>query len=309
MKLNEILNIKYPFIQGGMAHIATGAFAAAVSNAGGLGIIASGGISPESLVEEIKICRSLTDKPFGVNLMLMHRDIDKLAKIVCDYKVDLVTTGAGSPQKYMNSWKMEEIRVFPVVSNKAMAIKMEREGADGIIGEGSEAGGHIGELSTMVLMGELTEAVKIPIIAAGGIGSGKQILASEALGACGVQMGTILLLSEECPIHSNYKNKLLKAKSSMVTVVGRISGLPSRQLKNSMTINYIKREKDGACKEELEEFLQGSLKKAVVSGDTENGSLMCGQIVGSINQIKRLENIFEDLYSDYQLEKSKLCQK
>lgn len=309
MKLNEILNIKYPFIQGGMAHIATGAFAAAVSNAGGLGIIASGGISPESLVEEIKICRSLTDKPFGVNLMLMHRDIDKLAKIVCDYKVDLVTTGAGSPQKYMNSWKIAGIRVFPVVSNKAMAIKMEREGADGIIGEGSEAGGHIGELSTIVLMGELTEAVKIPIIAAGGIGSGKQILASEALGACGVQMGTILLLSEECPIHSNYKNKLLKAKSSMVTVVGRISGLPSRQLKNSMTINYIKREKDGACKEELEEFLQGSLKKAVVSGDTENGSLMCGQIVGSINQIKRLENIFEDLYSDYQLEKSKLCQK
>lgn len=309
MKLNEILNIKYPFIQGGMAHIATGAFTAAVSNAGGLGIIASGGISPENLVEEIKICRSLTDKPFGVNLMLMHRDIDKLAKIVCDYKVDLVTTGAGSPQKYMNSWKIAGIRVFPVVSNKAMAIKMEREGADGIIGEGSEAGGHIGELSTMVLMGELTEAVKIPIIAAGGIGSGKQILASEALGACGVQMGTILLLSEECPIHSNYKNKLLKAKSSMVTVVGRISGLPSRQLKNSMTINYIKREKDGACKEELEEFLQGSLKKAVVSGDTENGSLMCGQIVGSINQIKRLENIFEDLYSDYQLEKSKLCQK
>lgn len=309
MKLNEILNIKYPFIQGGMAHIATGAFAAAVSNAGGLGIIASGGISPESLVEEIKICRSLTDKPFGVNLMLMHRDIDKLAKIVCDYKVDLVTTGAGSPQKYMNSWKIAGIRVFPVVSNKAMAIKMEREGADGIIGEGSEAGGHIGELSTIVLMGELTEAVRIPIIAAGGIGSGKQILASEALGACGVQMGTILLLSEECPIHSNYKNKLLKAKSSMVTVVGRISGLPSRQLKNSMTINYIKREKDGACKEELEEFLQGSLKKAVVSGDTENGSLMCGQIVGSINQIKRLENIFEDLYSDYQLEKSKLCQK
>lgn len=309
MKLNEILNIKYPFIQGGMAHIATGAFTAAVSNAGGLGIIASGGISPKNLVEEIKICRSLTDKPFGVNLMLMHRDIDKLAKIVCDYKVDLVTTGAGSPQKYMNSWKIAGIRVFPVVSNKAMAIKMEREGADGIIGEGSEAGGHIGELSTMVLMGELTEAVKIPIIAAGGIGSGKQILASEALGACGVQMGTILLLSEECPIHSNYKNKLLKAKSSMVTVVGRISGLPSRQLKNSMTINYIKREKDGACKEELEEFLQGSLKKAVVSGDTENGSLMCGQIVGSINQIKRLENIFEDLYSDYQLEKSKLCQK
>lgn len=309
MKLNEMLNIKYPFIQGGMAHIATGSFAAAVSNAGGIGLIGSGGMTLEQLREEIEICKSLTDKPFGVNIMLMHYEVDQIADLVCEYGIKLVTTGAGNPGKYMKKWKEHGILVFPVVSSKALAIRMERAGADGVIAEGAEAGGHIGELTTMVLMGELIDSINIPIIAAGGIGSGRQILACKALGAVGIQMGTMLLATEECPIHDNYKERVLRAKSNQVTVIGRIKGHPIRQLKNEMSNEYIAKEKSDLDSNQLEELVFGALRNAVKNGDVDRGSAMCGQVVDSAREIVPVKQLFSKLYNEYLQEKDKLCQK
>ncbi len=297
MKLNEMLGTEFPFIQGGMANIATGEFAAAVSNAGGFGLIGAGGMNAEMLEENIKICRSLTDKPFGVNIMLMNPDADKMAEIVTREKIQVVTTGAGNPAKYMKMWLDAGIKVIPVVAAVIMARKMEQCGAYAVIAEGTESGGHVGELTTMALVPQVVDAVNIPVIAAGGIADGRQLAAAYALGACGVQLGTCLLASEECPIHENYKQAVLKAKDSDTVVTGRIGGTPVRILKNKMAREYVRREKEGADKMELEKYTLGSLRRAVFEGDTDTGSLMAGQVAGMLKEIKPLRTIFEELDS------------
>ena len=307
MNLQKILNIKYPFIQGAMANITDGKFASEVSNAGGLGIIATGGMDVETLEKNIKICKENTDKPFGVNIIMMHRDIEKIAELVAREKVPVVTTGAGNPERYIKYWKDNGIKIFPVVSSVALARKMEELGADCLIAEGSEAGGHIGEPTTMVLTPQIAECVNIPVIAAGGIATGKQILAAQILGASGVQMGTAMLATEECPIHKNYKNKIIKAKTSQVTVIGRINGLPTRLIKNPMSIEYIRKEREGASIEELEMFTFGALRKSALNGDLKEGSIMSGQVVGQVNEILPVKDLFEKLYRDYLREREKIC--
>ena len=256
MKLSEMLGIKYPIIQGGMANIATGEFAASVSNAGGLGLIAGGGMDAETLRENIRKCKSLTDKPFGVNLMLMNPDTPKMADIVVEEGVKIVTTGAGSPGVYMDKWKEAGIKVIPVISSVALAIRMERCGADMVIAEGTESGGHVGEMTTMTLVPAVVDKVSIPVIAAGGIADGRGLVCAKALGAVGVQIGTVLLATKECPIHENYKNEVIKAKDNGTVVTGRISGVPVRILKNTMAREYVKKEKEGASKEDLEMHLE-----------------------------------------------------
>lgn len=296
MKLNEMLHIKYPFIQGGMANIATGTFAAAVSNAGGLGLIGAGGMNTEMLREEIRICKSLTDKPFGVNLMLMNPEVDQMADMIVEEGVKIVTTGAGSPAKYMARWKENGMMVMPVVSSSLIAKKMEQCGADAVIAEGTESGGHVGEMTTMALVPQIVDAVSIPVIAAGGIADGRQLAAAFALGAVGVQLGTCLLVSEECPIHEAYKAALLKAKDNDTIVTGRIAGTPVRILKNQMAREYVKNEKAGMGIMELEKFTLGSLRRAVFEGDTQRGSLMAGQVVGQLKTVRPLAEILDELY-------------
>ncbi len=295
MTLREILGLEFPFIQGGMANIATGEFAAAASNAGGLGIIGSGGMNAEMLEEHIKRAKSLTDKPFGVNLMLMNPECDKMAELLVREGVPVVTTGAGSPSKYMEMWKTAGIKVAPVVSGAALARRLEQAGADLLIAEGCESGGHIGELTTMALVPQVVDAVQLPVVAAGGIADSRQLLAAFALGAVGAQLGTCLLVSEECPIHANYKEAVLKARDNSTTVTGRIAGAPVRILKNAMTRDYLKLEKSGAELLELEKFTLGGLRRAVFDGDVQRGSLMAGQVAGLLKEIKPLRQIFEDL--------------
>ncbi len=295
MTLREILGLEFPFIQGGMANIATGEFAAAASNAGGLGIIGSGGMNAEMLEEHIKRAKSLTDKPFGVNLMLMNPECDKMAELLVREGVPVVTTGAGSPSKYMEMWKAAGIKVAPVVSGAALARRLEQAGADLLIAEGCESGGHIGELTTMALVPQVVDAVQLPVVAAGGIADSRQLLAAFALGAVGAQLGTCLLVSEECPIHANYKEAVLKARDNSTTVTGRIAGAPVRILKNAMTRDYLKLEKSGAELLELEKFTLGSLRRAVFDGDVQRGSLMAGQVAGLLKEIKPLRQIFEEL--------------
>lgn len=293
--LNERLGIKYPFIQGGMANVATGAFAAAVSNAGALGIIGSGGMNAEKLEEHIRICKSLTDKPFGVNLMLMNPDTPRMAELAARSGVRVVTTGAGSPQKYVPMWKEAGILVIPVCASVLLAQQLVRAGADMIIAEGTESGGHVGEMTTLTLVPQMVDGVDVPVIAAGGIADGRQLAAAYALGAIGVQMGTCLLVSEECPIHENYKNALLKAKDNGTCVTGRINGSPTRILKNKMARDYIRLERQGADKMELEKFTLGSLRKAVFDGNVDEGSLMAGQDCGQLKEIRPLKEIFRSL--------------
>lgn len=308
MKLNEILGTEFPIIQGGMANIATGEFAAAVSNAGGLGLIGAGGMNAETLRENIGICKALTSKPFGVNIMLMSPEVDSMAQIVAEEKVPFVTTGAGNPVKYMPLWKQAGIKVFPVVAGVALARRMEQMGADGVIAEGTESGGHIGEATTMALVPQVVRAVSIPVIAAGGICTGEQLLAAIALGACGVQIGTCLLASNECPIHPNYKEAVLKAGDNDTIVTGRISGVPVRILKNKMAREYVRREKTGAEKMELEMFTLGSLRRAVFDGDTKSGSLMAGQSAGLVRELRPVRAILEDLMQGYQARLTELSQ-
>ena len=297
-KLNEILGIEFPFIQGGMANIATGEFAAACSNAGALGVIATGGMLQAGLLrEQIKVCKSLTDKPFGVNLMLMNPCADEMARIIVEEGVKVVTTGAGSPGKYIPAWKEAGIKVFPVVAASVLAKRLVNLGADAIIAEGTESGGHVGEMTTMALVPQVIDAVDVPVIAAGGIADGRQVAAAFALGACGIQVGTCLLASEECPIHDNYKQALLRAKDSDTTVTGRSIGGPVRVLKNRMAREYLALEKRGATLEELEHITLGGLRRAVFDGDMERGSVMSGQVAGMLHEIKPLRQIFEELYS------------
>ena len=300
IRINELLGIKYPLIQGGMANIATGEFAAAVSNAGGLGLIATGGVSAEELRRQICICKEKTKEKFGVNLMLMHPQAEEIADILIEEEVKIVTTGAGNPAKYMKKWKEAGIFIMPVVANVALAKLMEREGADAIIAEGTESGGHVGEMTTMALVPQVVKAVSLPVIAAGGIASGAQLAAAFALGALGAQIGTCLLVSQECPIHEGYKQAVLKAKDSDTIVTGRITGTPVRVLKNQMAREYVKREKQGADKMELEEFTLGSLRKAVYEGDTKRGSLMAGQVAGQLEEIRPLSVILDNLMKEYQ---------
>ena len=294
-KLNEILGTEFPIIQGGMANIATGSFAAACSNAGALGLIGVGGMTPEMLREEIRICKSKTDKPFGVNIMLMHPAADEFADIVVEEGVKVVTTGAGNPAKYIDKWKAAGITVIPVVAAPILAKALEKSGADMIIAEGCESGGHVGEMTTMTLVPQTVDTVSIPVIAAGGIADSRQVKAAFALGACGIQVGTCLLASNECPIHDNYKKAVVKAKGTDAIVTGRIGGTPVRVLKNKMTREYIKQEKAGADAMELEKFTLGSLRRAVFDGDTDTGSLMAGQTCGQLKEIRPLRDIFEEL--------------
>ena len=308
MKLNEILGTEFPIIQGGMANIATGAFAAAVSNAGAMGVVASGGMDAEALRREIRAARAATDKPFGVNLMLMNPHIEELAQMVAEEGVSLVTTGAGNPGKYIPAWKEAGIKVFPVVPAPVLAKRLERYGVDGFIAEGTESGGHVGEMTTMALVPQVVDAVGVPVVAAGDIADGRQLAAAFALGACGVQLGTCLLASVECPIHENYKNAVVKAKANDTVVTGRTTGAPVRVLKNKMSQSYLRMEKDSPPLEELERLTLGSLRRAVFDGDLDNGSFMAGQVAGMVRGIRPLRQIFEELMAGYESVRKELCQ-
>lgn len=280
--VTELLNIEYPVIQGGMSWVAEYHLASAVSEAGGLGLIAAGGAPVEWLREQIREAKKRTTKPIGVNIMLMHPQVDEIARVIVEEGVQVVTTGAGSPEKYMDMWKKAGIKVIPVVASVAMAKRMERCGADAIVAEGSEAGGHIGETNTFVLVPQIVDAVEIPVIAAGGIADGRGMAAAFMLGAEGVQMGTHFVVTKEAQVHQNYKDSIIKAKDIDTKVTGRTTGHPVRCLRNQMTKEYLKKEAEGASLEELELLSLGGLKKAVVDGDIQNGSLMAGQSAGLV---------------------------
>ena len=299
MKLNELLGTEFPLIQGGMANIATGEFAAAVSNAGALGLIGAGGMNADTLREHIRRCKALTNKPFGVNIMLMHPQADEFAKIVVEEGVQVVTTGAGNPGKYVPMWKAAGIKVIPVVAAAVLAKHLEPLGIDAVIAEGTESGGHVGEMTTMALVPQVVDAVSVPVIAAGGIADGRQLAAALALGACGVQVGTCLLASEECPIHVNYKQAVLKAGANDTTVTGRSTGAPVRVLKNKMAREYLRMEKKDVPLEEMEQLTLGSLRKAVFDGDVDGGSFMAGQVAGMVHELRPLRQIFEELMAGY----------
>ena len=297
-KITELLNIKYPLIQGGMAWIADALLAVAVSEAGGLGIIT--GVGPiEHVRNQIKKAKSLTNKPFGVNIMLMQENADEIANLVCEEGVSVVTTGAGSPGEHIEMWKKNNIKVIPVVPSVAIAKRMEKFGADAVIAEGMESGGHIGQITTMSLVPQVVDAVNIPVIAAGGIGDGRAIAAAFMLGAVGVQMGTRFLVSKECNVHENYKQKVIKAKDIDTEVTGNSTSHPVRVLRNKLTRKYLKLEKTNPNSEELELLTKGSLRKAVVDGDVENGSVMAGQIAGIVKKQQSCQEIIEELILEF----------
>ena len=295
-EVTKLLGIQYPVIQGGMAWVAEHHLAAAVSEAGGLGLIGASAAPAEWVRNEIREAKKLTDKPFGVNIMLMHPQADEFAKIVVEEGVKVVTTGAGNPGKYIPMWKEAGITVIPVVAAAILAKHLEPLGIDAVIAEGTESGGHVGEMTTMALVPQVVDAVDVPVIAAGGIADGRQLAAAFALGACGVQVGTCLLVSEECPVHENYKAALLRAKDSDTIVTGRIGGTPVRVLKNRMSREYVRQEKAGADKMELEKYTLGSLRRAVFEGDTATGSLMAGQVAGMLHEVRPVAEILDELW-------------
>lgn len=294
----ELLNIEYPIIQGGMANIATHQLAAAVSNAGGLGLIGSGANDGEYVRAEIRKCRQLTDKPFGVNILLLSPYAEAISDVVIEEKIPVVTTGAGNPRPYLEKWKKAGIKVFPVIPSVALAKRMERYGVDGVIAEGTESGGHVGELTTMALVPQVVDAISLPVIAAGGIADRRQVAAAFMLGAKGIQVGTIMLASEECPIHINYKNKIIQAKDTDTIVTGRKQKAPVRVLKNPMATEYLMLSENNASMEELEKLTLGSLKKAVFDGDLLEGSFMAGQVSGMIKEILPVKKIIQNLFVD-----------
>lgn len=296
--LFEKLGVKYPIIQGAMAWIADSSLAAAVSNAGGLGIIAGGTAPVEYIRDEIRKAKELTDKPFGVNIMLLSPNAEDVAKLVCEEGVKVVTTGAGSPGKYMEMWKAHGITVIPVVASVALARRMEKSGADAIIAEGCEAGGHIGELTTMTLIPQVVDAVNIPVIAAGGVGDGRGVAAAFMLGASGVQVGTRFLVAHECTVHQNYKNKVLKAKDIDTMVTGRLTGHPVRVLRNKLSRKFKEMERDLTDFEEFERLGVGALRKAAKEGDIEMGSIMSGQIAGLIKKEQSCKEIIEEMFEE-----------
>ena len=293
--ITELLNIEAPVIQGGMAWVAENCLAAAVSEAGGLGIIGAASAPAEWVREQIRLVKEKTDKPFGVNIMLMSPYAEDVARVVAEEKVPVVTTGAGSPEKYMKMWKEAGIKVIPVVASVALAKRMERCGADALVAEGTEAGGHIGENTTMVLVPQIADAVSIPVIAAGGIADGRGMAATFMLGAQGVQIGTRFVASQEAQVHENYKNYIVKAKDIDSRVTGRSTGHPVRALRNQMTKTYLEKEQAGVPFEELELLTLGSLRKAVVEGDVVNGSVMAGQSAAMIHDILPCKEIIEKL--------------
>lgn len=294
-RVTEILGTEYPLIQGGMAWVAEHNLAAAVANAGGLGLIAAASAPPEIVREEIRKARELTDKPFGVNIMLMNPNSEEVAKIVIEEGVKVVTTGAGNPAKFMPAWKEAGVKVIPVVASVAMAKLMERCGADAIVAEGTEAGGHIGDITTMALVPQIVDAVSIPVIAAGGIADGRGFAAAMMLGAEGVQVGTRFVAAKESIVHDNYKEKLCKSKDIDSEVTGRSTGHPVRQIRNKMTREYLKLEQGGATLDELEMLTLGALRKAVIDGDVDNGTLMAGQIAGMVSKVESCKDIVEDI--------------
>ncbi|MCD8119213.1 MAG: enoyl-[acyl-carrier-protein] reductase FabK [Lachnospiraceae bacterium] len=296
-KITKLLGIQYPVIQGGMAWVAEYHLAAAVSEAGGLGIIGASNAPGEWVREQVREAKRLTDKPFGVNIMLMSPYADDVAKVVAEEGVKVVTTGAGNPEKYMAMWKEAGIRVMPVVASVALARRMERCGADAVIAEGTESGGHIGELTTMVLVPQVADAVNIPVVAAGGIADGRGIAAAFMLGAEAVQMGTRFIATDECTAHENYKNSVIKAKDIDTRVTGRSTGHPVRVLRNQMTAEYLKMEAEGATFEELEKMTLGGLRRAVVDGDVKTGSLMSGQSAGLVKEKKSCAEVMQELMS------------
>lgn len=308
MTITKLLGIKYPVFQGAMAQIARYQLASAVSNAGGLGIIASGGMSPEQLREEIVNCKKHTDKPFAVNLMLMMHNIDEIIDVVIEEGVGIVTTGAGTPRKYMPKLKEAGIKVIPVIPSVKAAKKMEELGCDAVVVEGMEAGGHVGESTTMALLPQVTSAVNIPVIAAGGIADGRGVAAAYCLGASGVQMGTVFLATEECPVSENYKNAILEAVDTSTTLTGTKFGAPVRGIKNELTRRYHELEEKSSTLMELEELTLGSLRKAAYEGDVENGSIMSGQIAGLVNEIRPVKDVIEGIFEEAQkvLEETKI---
>lgn len=294
-RLTELLEIQYPIVQGGMAWVAEHTLAASVSEAGGMGLIGAGGAPASFVRNEIRAGKKMTDKAFGVNIMLMNPEADEIAKVVIEEGIKVVTTGAGNPGKYMAAWKEAGIKVIPVVASSAMARMMERAGADAVVAEGMESGGHIGSLTTMALVPQVVDAISIPVIAAGGIADGRGIAAALMLGAEGVQIGTRFVVAKEAQVHQNYKEKLLKAKDIDSEVTGMSTGHPVRSLRNKMTKEYLRLEKEGAGFEELEKLGLGALRKAVVEGDVVNGTVMAGQIAGLIDREMTCREMIEEM--------------
>ncbi|AYV71539.1 DUF561 domain-containing protein [Bacillus sp. PK3-056] len=307
MSITKLLDIKYPIFQGGMAQIAFAPLAGAVSNAGGLGIIASGGLSADALREEIRKTKEITTNPFAVNLMLMMNNIPELIDVIIEEGVKIVTTGAGTPAPYMSLFKENGIKVIPVVPSVKIAKKMEALGADAIVAEGTEAGGHVGETTTMALLPQVVSAVSIPVIGAGGIADGRGIVAAFALGAQGIQIGTRFLATYECPVHENVKKAVLDAIDTSTTVTGRSLGGPVRSIKNSMIDEYLKLEQQHASRDELEKLSLGSLRKAVFEGDIDRGSVMAGQICGLCNELTTVEEMITTLFIEAEEVQRKLA--
>ena len=297
-RITEILGIEYPIIQGGMAWVAEHRLAAAVSNAGGLGIIGAASAPPEIVRAEIRKCKELTDKPFGVNVMLLNPNAEEVAKVVVEEGIKVVTTGAGNPSKYMAMWKEAGVKVIPVVASVALAKLMERGGADAVVAEGMESGGHIGFTTTMTLVPQVVDAVSIPVIAAGGIADGRGMAAALMLGAEAVQMGTRFVVAEESIVHENYKKKVIKASDIDSEITGASTGHPVRCLRNKMTRQYLELEKSGADFMELEKLTLGSLRNAVMDGDVVNGTVMAGQIAGLIKEEKSCKEILEEIITE-----------
>lgn len=294
-RITELLGIKYPIIQGGMAWVAEYHLAAAVSEAGGLGIIGAGGAPASFVREQIQKVKEITNKPFGVNIMLMNPEADQIAQVAVDEGVKVVTTGAGNPGKYMAMWKEAGIKVIPVVASAALAKMMERAGADAVVAEGMESGGHIGEATTMTLVPQVVDAVSIPVIAAGGIADGRGFAAAMMLGAQAVQMGTRFIVARESIVHDNYKQKVIAAKDIDTAVTGRSTGHPIRCIRNKTTREYLKLEKEGASFEELEKLTLGGLRKAVVEGDVIEGSVMAGQIAGLVKKEQTCAEMIQEI--------------
>ena len=297
-RLTELLNIEYPVMQGAMAWISDGKLAAAVGNGGGIGFIAASSSPIEYVEEQIRIAKSLTDKPFGVNIMLMSPTAPEVAELVIREKIPVITTGAGNPSKYMERWKEAGIKVIPVVASCALARKVEKLGADAVVAEGCESGGHVGEMNTMALVPQVVDSVQIPVIAAGGIADGRGMAAAFMLGACGVQMGSRFVMTEECKAHPAYKEKILKAIDTDTMVTGKTIGHPVRAIKNRMVRQFREMEESGAPKEELEKLATGGLRRAAVEGDMVTGSVMVGQVAGMLKDIRPAADVIRDICED-----------
>ncbi|MDU7114285.1 MAG: nitronate monooxygenase [Peptoniphilus harei] len=299
MKIHDLLKIKYPILQGAMANISTAELAGAVSEAGGLGMIASGGFSPEEVRSEIRKIKKMTDKPFGVNMVMIHPEIHELNKIIVEEGVKIITCGAGNPEKYFDYWLKNGLKVIPIIANKKMAQKVESLGATACVFEGAEAGGHIGKLNTFPALPEIADSVKIPVISAGGIYTGRQILAAEILGASGVQMGTRFLVSREAPIHENFKKLLIDASDRDTIVTGITTSHPIRCYKNKLAEKLLEIEINKLGEDEFEKYAKGSGKKAVIDGDVVWGSVMAGEGYEYLNKIESVKDIIENIMRDY----------